>query len=42
MIAEQNRDNVKWTNNYSRKINIKYDNNKFIILDKNIIGWINY
>jgi hypothetical protein len=42
MIAEQNRDNIKWNNNYSRNINIEYNDNKFIILDNNIIGWINY
>jgi hypothetical protein len=39
-IAEQNRENKKWKNNYSRQINFKYINNNIYILDNHIIGWI--
>ena len=38
-IAEQNYKNIKWKNNYSRKIKLKY-NNGYYIDDMNIIGWI--
>jgi glutathionylspermidine amidase/synthetase len=39
-IAEQNKENKKWKNNYSRQIKFKYINNNIYILDEHIIGWI--
>jgi hypothetical protein len=40
-IIEQNWNNKKWDENYSRKINVKY-NSGYWILDDNILGWINF
>ena len=40
-IGEQNWRNKKWVNNYSRKLDLKY-NNGFYIIDDLVLGWINY
>lgn len=38
-VAEQNFSNKKWTNNYSRKINITTKDKKYWLLDQYILGW---